>query len=475
MKKLSVSAFVLFCCVFMVSGGAFALHPDLAIPGKAASDNKGCREIMRLGEKYRVEGLFPEEFKEGRCRIDRLDVAVAVELLTQRIAERVAREGAGSIDKQDLAIISDLREELREEMLLAQSRAFQSRYHDLGANLSAITKNISLGGGLVGVLQGSFNNDPRNHSEVVGRGDLVFEFKVSDGTIAVIDLEATGGNGLDEKIPNFSLLNGVAGSTDDRARFREAWVEHSALNDNLVITAGKIDLTNYFDANSVANDENSQFLGGALVNSAVLGAPANGPGIRVHGRLADALIIGFGYGSGDTDCSDIFDHGFGLAEIDLKLYFAGMEGNYRIYATLDGTEADGEMKVKDKNAFGYGVSIDQQITDRLTLFGRFGWRDDDTYVTKSAWSAGLQYAGFIPRRKDDLIAFGYGQVLADTENASLADLSITGQEKFMEAYYKARISEQISVSPHFQYLINPLGDKSRDNVVVLGLRTQITF
>jgi high affinity Mn2+ porin len=456
-------------------GPAFAMHPELVIPEKVASSNKACQEIMRLGEKYQAEGLFSKEFTDGQCQIDRLDVAVAVQILTEKMAEKVANEGAGAIDREDLVILSNLKEELRGEMLLAQSRAFQSRYSSLGTNLHALTKNITLSGGMVGVLQGSFNNEPRNHTDVVGRGDLVFSFKIANSTIAVIDLEATGGNGLDEKIANFSLLNGVAGSTDDRARFREAWVEHSAFNDRLFMTIGKIDLTNYFDANSVANDENSQFLGGALVNSTVLGAPGNGPGIRINGQLSDSLILGLGYGSGDSDTSDIFDHGFGMAEVDYRLRLGELEGNYRVYATLDGTEADGEMKVKEKNAFGIGLSIDQQFTDKLTLFGRFGWRDENTYVTKSAWSAGLQYAGFIADRKDDLIAFGYGQVLADSGNASRAGLSVTGQEKFMEAYYKAQINEQIAVSPHFQYLINPQGDKGRDNVFVMGVRTQITF
>ena len=106
-------------------------------------------------------------------------MAVAVQILTEKIAEKVASEGPGAIDREDLAMLSDLKEELRGEMLLAQSRAFQSRYGDLGTNLHALTKNITLSGGMVGVLQGSFNNEPRNHWEAVGRGDMVFSFKIA--------------------------------------------------------------------------------------------------------------------------------------------------------------------------------------------------------------------------------------------------------------------------------------------------------
>jgi hypothetical protein len=463
---MSVAALVLFGSIFIMTGGAFAMHPELSLPEKVENKHKACREIMRLGEKYRAEGLFSKEFTEGSCQIDRFDVAIAVQMLTEKMAEKVAKDGPGAIDREDLAILSDLKEELRGEMLLAQSRAFQSRYGDLGTNLHALTKNISLSGGLVGVLQGSFNNKPRNHGEAVGRGDLVFEFRIADSTIAVVDLEATGGNGLDGKIPSFSLLNGVAGSTDDRVRFREAWVEHSALSDRLIMTIGKIDLTNYFDANSVANDENSQFLAGAFVNSAVLGASGIGPGIRINGKVSESVTLGLGYGSGDSDTSDIFDHGFGITELAYQSKLGGLEGNYRAYVTLDGTVADGETKLKDKNAFGFGLSIDQQITDRLTMFGRIGWRDESTYLTKSAWSAGFQYTGLVPGRNEDVAAFAFGQVLANKASA---------QEKLAEVYYKFKVNDRIDIAPVAQYLINPEGNHARDNVLALGVRTQISF
>jgi hypothetical protein len=355
-------------------------------------------------------------------------------------------------------------------MLLVGTRTFRSRYEDLGTKFQALTKNISLSGGLVGVLQGSFNNEPRNHAAVVGRGDLVFNFKVGENTIAVVDVEATGGNGIDESIPNYSVLNGVAGSTDDTVRFREAWVEHSALGDRLVMTAGKIDLTNYFDSNAVANDENGQFLAGAFVNSAVLSAPPNGPGVRFQAQLAEPLVLNFGYGSGDGETSDIFDHGYGIAELDYNLKLGGLEGNYRAYAGIDGALPDGELKLEEKDAFGFGFSVDQQLTDKLTLFARYGQRQSGVYATKRAWSAGAQYAGLIPSRDNDVLGFAYGQVQPDTKV-----VSATAQEKLAELYYMVQLTDQIEISPVTQYLINPLGDREAKNVYTLGLRTQILF
>jgi hypothetical protein len=449
-----------------MSAGAFAGNPELAVPEKVAINQKACQELHRIADTYKIEGLFSKEFEAGEVCYTRMELAVVVVLLTEKLAEKVEKEGPAAVAREDLTTLLEIQEELRGEMLLARSRAFQWRYGELGTSFHALTKKISLSGGLIGVLQGSFNSEPRNRADVVGRGDLVFNFRIGDNTIAVVDVEATGGNGLDAHISNFSVLNGVAGSTEDTVRFREAWVEHEAFDGRLTMTAGKIDLTNYFDANAVANDENSQFLAGAFVNSAVLGASDIGPGARVLARLTEPLTLGLGYGSGDADSDDLFEHGFGIAELTYTLKLGEREGNYRIYGTLDGALPDGEVKMTQESAFGFGLSADQQITDKLTLFARYGHRDEDVYTTKSSWSVGGQFAGPLACRADDVLGFAYGQVLANSASA---------QEKLLEAYYSAKFSEQLAIAPHFQYLINASGNKDADNVFVMGLRTQITF
>ena len=450
-----------------IASQAFAMHPDLVVPEKVSSTHKACQEIMRIGKKYQVEGVFAKEFVEGQCMLSRLDVAVAVQMLTEKMAEKAAKEGAGAIDREDLAILSDLKEELRGEMLLAQSRAFQTRYTELGTNLHALTKNITISGGMTGVLQSSIGNKPNDFSDVVGRADLIFNFKVGESTIAVIDLEATGGSGIDKHIANYSILNNVPLAPSDTVRYRTAWVEHTEFNDRLVVTVGKIGLTDYFDNNNVANNETAQFLAGAFVNSTVLGAPSYGPGIRITAKLGDRVAFGVGYASGDTTADNILNHGYGIAELDYKLKLGELEGNYRFYGSLDGSlPVVGGIKTVEKNALGTGVSVDQQVTEQLTLFGRYGWHDEDAYITRAAWSAGIQYSGLIPQRKDDLVGFGFGQVLVNNASA---------QEQLLEAYYKVKVSEQLAMSPHFQYLINPLANKSADNVFVASLRAQLIF
>ena len=470
MMRKKMVVYLAFALSLMVPQFALALHPELAVPEKVEFKHKACQEIVRLGNKYQVEGLFSKDFEEGKTLCSRVDIAVAVHLLTEKMADKLVKEGNDAVAKEDLVLVSDLKEELRAEMLLVGTRTFQARYQDLGTNFTALTKNISLSGGMVGVLQGTIGNEPKDYADVVGRADLVFNFKVGENTIAVIDVESTGGDGIDtaEKVGSFSGLNGVAGSTGDTVRFREAWVEHSALNDRLVLTAGKIDMSNYFDSNAVANDENGQFLAGAFVHSAVLPFPANGPGVRLEAKLAEPLTLGLGYGSGDAgsddsaDSADIFDHGFGIAELAYQCKAGELEGNYRIYASLDGSNPE------TKKGFGFGVSLDQQITDKLTLFARYGRSDEDVYEVNQAWSAGGQYTGLFQGRDEDVLGLAYGQIKAV---GAVAD----SQERLAEVYYKYKVSEQIEVAPVVQYLVNPSGNSGAENVLALALRTQVSF
>lgn len=431
---------------------------------------KCCQDLAVIAKKYNVEGVFPKDFEEGKECLTRIELAAALEVVTEKLAEKVVKEGGGVVAKSDLDILADIREELRAEMLLVGTRTFQQRGELLGTQLHPLTKAISMSGQLVGVFQstvGYKNSGVRqnDHSAFNGRGDLVFNFRISDSTIAVVDVDALLGDGIDAKVASFSGFNGVAGSTNSHARFRQAWVETSLLDDKLTFTVGKVDLANYVDANAVANDENSMFLSTAFVNNHILSVPEKGMGARVTAKLGEPVQFTLAYGSGDGSGDEFLTHGFGIAELDIKAKLGGLEGNYRCYGALDGT-LPVDAKLEQKNAYNAGISIDQQLTDKLTFFGRFGQRDRNTYQTSRSWSAGLQYAGLIPGRNDDTVGFAFGQI---------SGKGLQSQEKMTELYYKVKVSDKISISPIVQYLINPVADKNQDNVVALGLRSQVSF
>ena len=448
--------------LLLLSAPAHALQSELQIPDTVDVNHKACQEILRLGKKYGVERIFPAEFEEGKISHARLDIAVALEMVTERMAEKAAREGAQAVCREDLEVLNQLREELRGEMILVQTQSFQQRRAEYGTRLHALTRNITMSGGLTGVVQGSANNSPRDHVDAVGRADLIFKFTVGESTIAVIDAEATGGDGLDSRIPSFSLLNGVAGSTGDTVRFREAWVEHSAFNDAILVTAGKIDLTNYFDANAVANDETTQFLMSAFVNNLALSIPNNAPGLVGYFDTKKGYSFGLGLQSNDNSGKAVTDRLYGIAEVDYYApkFLFGLGGNYRLWGRYNG----------DTKSRAAGLSFDQQLTQRLTAFSRFGITGNTVPdEVEWAWSLGLGLRSPFSSRRYDHTGLAFSQLKMPNGK----------KENLAETYYSFFITDHMNISLNSQVIfdsVRGLDDpEDSDYLSTFGLRMQMDF
>lgn len=450
---------------------AFALHPETRIPDRAYAHDQSCKILLDMTAKYKIDGVFPKEFAEGKQCLSRIELAASLHLIEEKLAEKVVREGSESVSREDLDRLNDIEEDLRSEMLLVRTRAFQTRNEGLGTNLYPLTKNISISGSLVGTFQNTVGNkQQKDGGDVVGRGDLVFDFKITDTTIAVVNIRAAGGQGVDSRVGNLAGLNGLATTDGDNVRFYKAFLEQSLFDDRLIATLGKIDIADYFDTNAVANDETSQFLAGLFTNSPTLSLPSSGPGMRVHAKLGDMLTFGIGYGSSTGSGDRFTSNGYGIAGLDAKIRIGGLEGNYRLYGAIDGAKPDGGNKIQEKNAYNAGISIDQQLTDRLTLFARLGQRERNVYALSRSWSAGVQYNGLIPGRDNDAVGIAYGQISGKGD-------FLPSQEKLMETYYNVKLHDKVSLAPVYQLLINPAGNQSGNygSVSILGIRTQIIF
>lgn len=325
-------------------------------------------------------------------------------------------------------------------------------------------KRVSVGVSATGIVQQIVASDEEEENFAQGSFDLTFITKLMPSAVFFIDLEAIGGDGPDEIIGSFSGLNADSGTFQDddgvdRISVREVWVESILFDDKLDIVAGKIDLGNYFDANEVANDETSQFITDIFVNSSTLEPPDQGPGVVTFFNTQKGLRFGVGLQSADNSGSKVTDEIYAIAEVDYTTsIFLGHEGTYRLWARTSGGSDDNK---------GFGVSLDQNISNRLTAFGRYGaneHNEGDTEVA-SAWSLGLRLRSPFFARGNDEIGVAFGMI----------DIVNGNEESSTETYYKYKINEHLSVSSHWQMVFDPAGVGSEDTVIVAGIRTQIDF
>jgi len=285
-----------------------------------------------------------------------------------------------------------------------------------------------------------------------------------DNTILFIDLEAIGGNGPDEFAETITSLNGDAGSTQskdgfDRIVVNEAWTEFLFLEKIFTITAGKIDLTNYFDNNAIANDENSQFITGALINNTAFSVPSNSPGIRIRTTLLKRFYIQFAVSKAENTGSNIFNNIYRISGIGFKLFpFSDYEAEFHIF---------GYSQPLANNRYGFGVSMSQTIAARFTVFGRFGNNENNLaewYKIKNAWSFGSQFTENIFSEPSVI-----GIAFASTKPYDNSLLN----EKLTELYIRQMLNTWISISAHFQYIWDASGLDRKYSL--LGLRVNFTF
>lgn len=222
-------------------------------------------------------------------------------------------------------------------------------------------------------------------------------------------------SGLNDDAGAFRYNNGT-----DRLSIREMWFETKLFGQQVSLVAGKIDLTNYFDSNAVANDETTMFITSAFVNNLALEVPHNGPGAVSYYEMENGLNFRLGLQSADSDNMGLgIGKGFyGIGEVGLHSNnLFGREGNYRLWFKING-DRDGKK--------GIGISMDQQLAQKL-------------------------------------FAFGY----------SKADDGI--KEYATEIYYRFVLNRHVAITPLFQAVFNPAGLMDTDVVTLFGIRTQIEF
>ncbi len=353
----------------------------------------------------------------------------------------------------------------------------------------SLLEGISIGGGATFIIQGTIDaNATASKGEDVTDGsysvDLELEKSFDNGGTLFVHFEVGEGAGVmdSDELDLFSGVNKDATGGSGNLSLVEAWYEQNSLDESFVFTFGKLDPTCYFDTNAVAGDETSQFLGDMFKNSAVLEFPDdNTAGIRAGFSPSEWIELGAGVWDANADWEDLGDALFAIGEINFKPeFFYGREGNYRFYTWVndkDHTKLLDATKSEERG-YGFGLSFDQQFTDNLTAFTRFGWQDEEVYNCDMSWSTGLQLAGERWGRDEDVLGIAIGQVIPgdDYEKAG----NPAHKEGHLEAYYNIHINDSLSITPDVQVIQNPKGVKSDsegrdDMVVVLGVRTQISF
>lgn len=349
---------------------------------------------------------------------------------------------------------------------------------DVKTGLSSLKYGVSI----TGVALGSSGADLIESDNNTLEGTASFDFEASmnlsqKGSLYLL-LESGAEEGLDGTIPTLTGINTDAyGDTD--ISITEFWYEHLLWNDKIRIRAGQLNMSSDFDTNAGANDETDQFLSGMFVNNITLEFPEkSGPGVMGWVTPVGGLSLGLGIADPTGNWYWKTDEVFIISEAGFQKKFGDREGNYRLYGwantsnheKIDGTDDSASNQ-------GWGISLDQQITDNLTLLGRYGHQRDSISEVSDSISGGLQLTGTRWGREEDTVGLAVGcALLSSAWKDNEKDLGNNPKDEYIiEGYYNIRFGEHFSLTPDVQWRKNPGGDGNADDLWIFGVRSRITF
>lgn len=289
-------------------------------------------------------------------------------------------------------------------------------------------------------------------------------------------------------------------------RLLEAWMNQDFLDGRAALLVGVHDLNSEFQATPVSDNFVKPVM---QIGQTFAASGRNGPSIFPYTSLAARLrvkptensyAIGAVYdgvpGDSDHPRSNPVNLGSGdgalfvgeLGYVEPLADAPGSElnkigvGVWRYTGKLDDlVETDGvgdPAKSRAQGAYlisSYRFFHSAEDNRAASVFFRGGIADGDTAAVDWDYAAGIVGSGWIGLRPDAELGLG----VAQAHNSDKYMTSMAGaadrRETSYELYYRDTLMRGVSVQPDLQYIVNPGMDQAFDDVLVAGIRVDVSF
>ena len=431
-----------------------------------------------------------------------------VKALADRV-ERLEVQNAQLRSALETDRISENEPELatRLKALEAQQDTLKGPASKLAEAFDGIRVDASLTGMVQQTARSSLADPSSGRSRANYRGDVAVtlpggDFGASKGTVFVHARFGQGeGLGLRPTYTGTTNSTTFAGNNPDDTQFTlaQAWYQlDMPLGDGdahkAIFTIGKIDPFGFFDQNAIADDETRHFANNVFVHSPLLdsggdiGADRFGfsPGaIAAYENSSDKAMpwgTSFGvFGSGNgANFSGSSGKPFVIAQAWVSPRINQLPGTYRAYAWSNARGAD--FDGREARHTGVGLSLDQRVTDELTLFARYGHQTSGRVLFDDAFTIGGEWDGSAWRRGSDGLGLALGLLRTSGRyaSASTADsanhgYAARGSERIGELYYRMHLNDHVEITPSVQVISRPAANPDAKAIALVGLRARVGF
>ena len=325
----------------------------------------------------------------------------------------------------------------------------------------------------------SAKNDKGKSGEVA-YWNLELQQRLWRGAFLNAELETDRGKGVDKFLPTFSVFNTNSGDNVD-LYVPQLYLEQNFCSGKGLVLAGKLDTSDWFDGNAVAESADTQFLSFALVNNVAIPFPSKGLGTVLKFQPYDWAYLETAIATAEASAtkiglSDGFDGQFFITELGFSPVFGKLEGNYRFIFHLTHERLDyiDESATKNDTA-GFALSFDQQVTRRISLFARYGFQNPKVRDIQYFWSFGGQLTEPFAGRKYDCLGAAVAQSIAGKDYRLYNGAGSASAETLWEVYYSYDFNHLLVFTPNVQIVHNPNADRVLSTEIVAGIRVICAF
>ncbi|HEX4642208.1 MAG TPA: carbohydrate porin [Candidatus Acidoferrales bacterium] len=372
---------------------------------------------------------------------------------------------------------------------------------------------------------------------------LLTGVQVSGNTEFLCDLQETGGHGIGEALglAGFTNLDVVRNPTISKSPYvaRLMWHQIIPLGSEkaaaertptslftqlparrIEIRFGKFSLADFFDVNTYGSDSNFQFLNWTLDNDGAYDYAADTRGYTYAAmleyddhhwavRFAEALMPKVANGLNlDADLGRAHSENVEFElhraflpkrEAVIRLLGYANHANMGLYRVAIANFRGGETPTPEITAhplqttikYGFGVNLEQPLTDWLGIFARWGWNEGqhesyaytevDQTVQAGAAVLGARWKRKLDRGGVAFISNGISRV--HQKYLALGGLGFLlgdgnlnyGRENIVEAYYALHVWRGVFASLDAQHINNPGYNRDRGPVFVPAARLHVEF
>jgi hypothetical protein len=456
--------------------------------------------LQSLVERYGCIAGYPNKTFRGNRALSRYEFAAGLNACLDKVNELMAAGLADKVGKEDLATLQQFQTEFARELTALKGRVdgleaktttleaqqFSTTTKLAGQVVTAIsgggsgTSNILLPNGQLSGNSGSAG------TTLVNRVRLELNTTFTGEDLLVTRLE-TGNDGsnigsfLDGSFASSDLAYAGAGNTIKLGILR---YDFSPVKDLRVSVASQMDLSDKLDVNSFANDESRDFSAKFFINNPLILPLNSGAGAVVDwnpGAGAFSFRVGYVAGNGSSPNAGVTENPIGnnLFATTSNLTNGGLFGDpYQATVELEFAPKESGFAAKlqytnasignlDFNAGG--VNLEWAINQNIAVFGRFGFggiNNRISTINPYTWSAGVAFPDLI--RPGSLGAIAIGQPFIERTVGNSSQTNI-------EAFFKFPLSQQISITPDLQFIINPNNNSGNGLITIATLRTVFNF